>query len=110
MLVSGSKYEGGLLMPDLTLRGAFSGVGLSGADIKVVGKSNQTVFEKSNAFKEIAAYYAAHDPQAPAKIPFKVKIDGKKLAGAGDLTITITLRRADGTSSVGTFSEKKPGL
>lgn len=110
VLVNSSKYEGGLLMPDLTLRGAFAGVGLSAADIKVVGKGGQAVYEKSNAFKEIAAYYTAHDAQAPAKIPFKVKIDGKRLAGAGDLTITITLRRADGTSSVGTFSEKKPGL
>ncbi len=108
--ISGSKYEGGLLMPDLTLRGTFSGVGLAGADIKVVGKGERTVFEKTDAFKEIAAFYAAHDPKAPAQIPFKVKVDGKKLAGAGDLTITITLRKADGSASVGTFSEKKPGL
>ena len=39
-----------------------------------------------------------------------MKIDGKRLAGAGDLKITITLHRTDGTSSVQTFSEKKPGL
>ncbi|HEU5179905.1 MAG TPA: AsmA-like C-terminal region-containing protein [Candidatus Polarisedimenticolia bacterium] len=108
--ISGSKYEGGLLMPDLTLRGTFSGVGLAGADIKVVGKGERTVFEKTDAFKEIATWNAAHDPKAPAQIPFKVKVDGKKLAGAGDLTITITLRKSDGSASVGTFSEKKPGL
>jgi len=110
IVLSSSKYEGGFLLPDLTLRGAFSGTGLSGADIKVEGKGGRPVWEKSNAFKEIAAYYAAHDPGAPARIPFKMKIDGKRLAGAGDLTITITLHRADGTTSVQNLSETKPGL
>ncbi|MCI0410174.1 MAG: hypothetical protein L0191_16730, partial [Acidobacteria bacterium] len=108
--ISSTKYEGGFLMPDLTVRGEFSGVGLTGADIKVVGNGEQTVWEKPNAFKEIAAYYATHDPKAPARIPFKMKIDGKKLAGAGDLKITLTLRRSDGTATVQTINEKKPGL
>ncbi|PYQ13188.1 MAG: hypothetical protein DMH00_04650 [Acidobacteria bacterium] len=110
IVISSSKYEGGLLFPDLTLRGEFGGVGLSGADLRVEGKGGNAILEKTNAFKEIAAYYATHDPNAPARIPFKMKIDGKRLAGAGDLKITITLHRTDGTFSVQTFSEKKPGL
>jgi uncharacterized protein involved in outer membrane biogenesis len=110
ILISSTKYEGGFLMPDLTLRGEFNGVGLTGADIKVVGQGDRTVWEKANAFKEIAAYYTTHDPKAPARVPFKMKIDGKKLAGAGDLKITLTLRRSDGTTSVQTINEKKPGL
>jgi hypothetical protein len=39
-----------------------------------------------------------------------LKIDGKRIAGGGDLKITITLRRADGSASVRTLTEKKPGL
>jgi hypothetical protein len=108
--IRSSKYEGGLLLPDLTLRGEFSGISLSGADLKVEGKGGQVLWEKENAFKEIAAYYATHDAKAAAKIPFKMKIDGKRIAGAGDLKITITLRRADGSASTRTLSEKKPGL
>ena len=110
IVIASSKYEGGLLLPDLTLRGEFSGVGLAAADIKVVGKGDRTVWERANAFKEIAAYYSTHDPRTEARIPFKLKIDGKKLAGAGDLHITLTLRRADGTTSTQTFTEQKPGL
>jgi len=110
IVISSTKREGGFLMPDLTVRGEFNGVGLAGADIKVVGKGDRTVWEKANAFQEIAAYYATHDPKASARIPFKMKIDGKKLAGAGDITITLTLHRSDGTTSVQTLNEKKQGL
>jgi len=110
IVISSTKREGSFLMPDLTVRGEFNGVGLAGADIKVVGKGDQTIWEKPNAFKEITAYYATHDPKAAARIPFKMKIDGKKLAGAGDLTITLTLHRSDGTTSVQTLNEKKQGL
>ena len=74
------------------------------------GKGGRTVLEKAGAFREIAAYYAAHDRSEPARIPFKIKIDGRKIAGAGDLKITITLHRADGTASVETFSQAKRGL
>lgn len=108
--ITSRKYEGSFLLPDLTLRGEFSGVGLTRADIKVEGKGGRAVLEKADAFKEIAAYYAAHDRMEPARIPFKIKIDGKKIAGAGDLKITITLHRSDGTASVETFNEAKRGL
>jgi len=108
--ISSRKYEGSFLLPDLTLRGEFSGVGLARADLKVEGKGGKPVLEKADAFKEIAAYYAAHDPAQSARIPFKIKIDGKKIAGAGDLKITITLHRSDGTASVQTFTEVKRGL
>ena len=40
----------------------------------------------------------------------EIEIDGRKIAGAGDLKITITLHRADGTASVETFSQAKRGL
>jgi AsmA-like protein len=110
ILITSHDFEGGLLFPDLTLRGEFKGVGLAGADIKVTGHGDQAIWEKANAFKEIAAYYAAHDPKAPARIPFKLKIDGKRLAGAGDLKITVTLHRSDGTTSVQTINQPKTGL
>jgi hypothetical protein len=108
--IRSSKYDGGLLLPDLTLRGEFSGVSLAGADVKVEGKGGRTLWEKADAFKEIASYYATHDAKVAARIPFKLKIDGKRIAGGGDLKITITLRRADGSASVRTLTEKKPGL
>jgi len=108
--IASRKYEGSLLLPDLTIRGEFSGTGLARADLKVEGKGGRTVLEKADAFKEIAAYYAAHEPGPPARLPFKFKIDGKKIAGAGDLKITITLHRSDGTSSVEAFTEPKRGL
>ncbi|HMC83342.1 MAG TPA: AsmA-like C-terminal region-containing protein, partial [Candidatus Polarisedimenticolia bacterium] len=108
--ISSHEYGGNFLLPDLTIRGEFSGVGLASADLKVDGKGGQTVVEKADAFAEIAAYYAAHDRAAPARIPFRTKLDGKALAGAGDLRITITLHRSDGTSSVQTFTQKKRGL
>ncbi len=108
--IDASKYEGSFLLPDLIVRGEFSGVSLSGADIRVDGKGGRAVWEKADAFPEIAAYYADHDPKAKATIPFRIKIDGKKLLGAGDLKITLTLRRSDGTSAVHTFTEKKRGL
>jgi hypothetical protein len=109
-VISSHDFEGGLLFPDLTLRGVFSGLALAGADIKVTGKGDQPILEKENAFKEIAAYYAAHDPKVAAKIPFKLKIDGKRLAGAGDLKITVTLHRSDGTTTVQTITQPKTGL
>ena len=108
--ITSRKYEGSFLLPDLTIRGEFSGTDLARADLKVEGKGGRTVVEKADAFKEIAAYYAAHDRGLPARIPFKIKIDGKKIAGAGDLKITITLHRSDGTASVTTFTEAKRSL
>jgi AsmA-like protein len=108
--ITSRKYEGSFLLPDLTLRGEFAGVGLTAADLKVEGKGDRLVLEKTDAFKEIAAYYTAHDRSQPARIPFKLKIDGKRLAGAGDLKITITLRRSDGSSSVQSFTEAKRGF
>ncbi|HEV8335409.1 MAG TPA: AsmA family protein [Candidatus Polarisedimenticolia bacterium] len=110
MKINSTKYEGSLLLPDLTLRGEFSGTGLAGADVKVEGKGERAVFERADAFKEIAAYYAAHDRAQPARIPFKLKIDGKRLIGAGDLNVSITLRRADGTASTMTFPVAGRGL
>lgn len=108
--ITSRKYEGSFLLPDLTIRGDFIGTGLARADLKVEGQGGGSVFEKNDAFQEITAYYATHDRSEPARIPFKTKIDGKRLAGAGDLKITITVHRADGTSSVTTFSQEKRGL
>jgi len=108
--ITSRKYEGNFLLPDLTIRGEFSGVGLARADLKVEGKGGRLLLEKADAFKEIAAFYTAHDRAEPARISFKIKIEGKRIAGAGDLTITITLHRADGTASVQTFTEAKRGL
>jgi len=108
--ITSRQYGGNFLFPDLTVRGEFSGPGLTRADLKVEGKGGRIVLEKADAFKEIAAYYAAHERAHPARIPFTTKIEGKKLAGAGDLTVTITLHRADGTASTQTFTEKKRGL
>jgi AsmA protein len=108
--VTSIQSGGNLLLPDLTIRGEFAGDDLARADLKIQGKGGRTVYEQADAFREITAFYAANDRTRPARIPFKLKIDGKRLAGAGDLTITITLHRADGTSTVSTFREERRGL
>jgi hypothetical protein len=108
--VTSRKYEGNFLFPSLTIRGEFASVGITRADLMVEGKGGQPVLQKIDAFQEIGAYYAAHDRAQLARIPFKFKIDGKSIAGAGDLKITITLHRSDGTTSVQTFTQPKHSL
>jgi AsmA-like protein len=108
--ISSRKFEGNFLVPDLTIRGEFTGSGMVRADVRVEGSGGRPLLEKTDAFREIAAYYATHDRAQPARIPFKLKIDGKRIAGAGDLKITLTLHRSDGTSTSQIVAQPKHGL
>jgi hypothetical protein len=90
------EFSGNLLFPDLRIKGALRGTGITEAKARVADSRGRVLLEES-LMEKVSKYYATHDRGAFASIGFKVTLDGKRLAGVkGDLTVTITVADAGG--------------
>ncbi len=90
------EFSGNLLFPDLRIKGALRGTGITEAKARIADSRGRVLLEES-LMEKVSKYYATHDRGAFASIGFKVALDGKRLAGVkGDLAVTITVADAEG--------------
>ncbi len=95
-LIDEKEFSGNLLFPDLRIKGALRGTGITEAKARIADSRGRVLLEES-LMEKVSKYYATHDRGAFASIGFKVALDGKRLAGVkGDLAVTITVADAEG--------------
>ncbi len=94
------KRGGTLLLPDLVIEGVVEGTNLARASV-VVTDARGRELKKVDSIPAVTDHLqAAADPAAPARIGWKVSVDGKKLALASyPIAIELTLFDTEGNST-----------
>ncbi len=100
-------FSGNFLLPDLKLKGTLRGTDISGATVSVGDEKGRVLHEESLDGK-IGRFYETRDRSAPAVIPFRLTVEGKRIAASRrGVTVTIVARDASGATSTRSFQVER---
>jgi len=105
--VRSHRLSGNFLRPDLRFEGVFEGRDLAGADLEIRDEKGNVVFQRRDAFPEIAAWQRANPGARRASIPFSRKVEDRDLGSASRWQVKVTLRDRAGGTHAATFSEER---
>jgi hypothetical protein len=101
-----ARLSGNFLNPALKVKGAFSGAGISHADLIVKERGGKVIYQRQRAFPAIDAYFASHDRTAPAEIAFSEKVDQARLPLTG-VEVTVVVHGTDGSRAEHTVAASR---